>query len=307
MYLPRIGLRAALAAARPCSPGSPGRRGARGCRSPRACPFSFSLAGFVLPWPVHADPDAPSVRLMSYNVEHRVCGRRRRSSSRSIGYSPDVLFFVEHGSNTIIEPLQKRYPSVRVSGQFVIATRLPGDVDVRSREAALLGEAAIAALAPGGDRDAARPHRLLRGASAVAARRPQRGARARHAARDQGALGLSFASQDIVAHNSGLRVDAGRRFRRRGRAGETPGRHRRRHEPTRFQLRAAPLALRFHDAFTKARWGFGYTYPVGGRHPAWMRIDRIMASDELRFIHFEVGCGPASDHACVVADLQRAP
>jgi endonuclease/exonuclease/phosphatase family metal-dependent hydrolase len=36
-----------------------------------------------------------------------------------------------------------------------------------------------------------------------------------------------------------------------------------------------------------------------------MRIDRILSSEQLRFVRFEVGASQASDHLCVVADLQR--
>jgi endonuclease/exonuclease/phosphatase family metal-dependent hydrolase len=61
---------------------------------------------------------------------------------------------------------------------------------------------------------------------------------------------------------------------------------------------------RFQDGFVKAGAGFGYTYP-NDRRP-WMRIDRILATDALRFVKFEVGTSAASDHLCVVADLQRA-
>jgi endonuclease/exonuclease/phosphatase family metal-dependent hydrolase len=59
----------------------------------------------------------------------------------------------------------------------------------------------------------------------------------------------------------------------------------------------------FQDGFERASWGLGYTYP-NDRRP-WMRIDRILASDQLRFVGFEVCASQASDHLCVVADLQR--
>jgi endonuclease/exonuclease/phosphatase family metal-dependent hydrolase len=61
---------------------------------------------------------------------------------------------------------------------------------------------------------------------------------------------------------------------------------------------------RYHDAFRQASWGFGYTFPAD--KTPWMRIDRVMASDELRFVGFQVGGSKLSDHLCVVADLQRA-
>jgi endonuclease/exonuclease/phosphatase family metal-dependent hydrolase len=58
----------------------------------------------------------------------------------------------------------------------------------------------------------------------------------------------------------------------------------------------------FQDGFADAGRGLGYTFPA--RSP-WMRIDRIMASRQLRFLSFDVGSSRASDHLCVVADLGR--
>jgi endonuclease/exonuclease/phosphatase family metal-dependent hydrolase len=113
-------------------------------------------------------------------------------------------------------------------------------------------------------------------------------------------------SEDVVADNSGLRAmqvaDVASAARQEKRpvviAGDT-------------NLPELSYVLHrylggFQDGFAKAGWGFGYTFPTGRRGP-WMRIDRILASDELHFVHFEVGHSLASDHECVVADLQRAP
>jgi endonuclease/exonuclease/phosphatase family metal-dependent hydrolase len=60
----------------------------------------------------------------------------------------------------------------------------------------------------------------------------------------------------------------------------------------------------FRDGFKAAGWGFGYTFPSGRK--AWMRLDRIFASRHLRFVGFQVGKHDwASDHRCVIADLQK--
>jgi len=59
----------------------------------------------------------------------------------------------------------------------------------------------------------------------------------------------------------------------------------------------------YRDGFERAGWGFGYTYPA--RLP-WMRIDRIFASKELRFVSFKTGCDGDSDHRCVFASIERA-
>ena len=58
----------------------------------------------------------------------------------------------------------------------------------------------------------------------------------------------------------------------------------------------------YQDGFTHAGWGFGYTFPSG---EPWLRLDRIMASQELRFVSFQVGCSDESDHRCVVAQIDR--
>jgi endonuclease/exonuclease/phosphatase (EEP) superfamily protein YafD len=57
---------------------------------------------------------------------------------------------------------------------------------------------------------------------------------------------------------------------------------------------------KLQDGFTSVGRGFGYTFPAN--HP-WMRIDRIMASDHLRFTRFETGTEEGSDHLCVFATL----
>ena len=52
----------------------------------------------------------------------------------------------------------------------------------------------------------------------------------------------------------------------------------------------------------QAGWGVGYTYP-NDRRP-WMRIDRMLGSGGVRFSGFSVGDSKASDHLCVVADVE---
>ncbi len=89
-------------------------------------------------------------------------------------------------------------------------------------------------------------------------------------------MGLSFASQDIVNDNSGLRALQVADFAAVAAQEKVPvviGGD--------TNLPALSYTLHhslsaYHDAFTEAGWGFGYTHPVGGRHAPWMRIDRIM-------------------------------
>jgi endonuclease/exonuclease/phosphatase family metal-dependent hydrolase len=58
----------------------------------------------------------------------------------------------------------------------------------------------------------------------------------------------------------------------------------------------------FRDGFEEAGHGFGYTFP--SRWP-WMRIDRIFATSQFRFISFGVGRSQVSDHRPVYATLEH--
>jgi endonuclease/exonuclease/phosphatase (EEP) superfamily protein YafD len=61
----------------------------------------------------------------------------------------------------------------------------------------------------------------------------------------------------------------------------------------------------FQDGFEHAGWGFGHTFPNRRGLRMWLRLDHILASQELDFVSFETSCTDSSDHYCVVADLQR--
>ncbi len=61
---------------------------------------------------------------------------------------------------------------------------------------------------------------------------------------------------------------------------------------------------RWQDGFEEVGRGFGYTFPAHKWIP-WMRIDRILAGPELRFLRFGVTpASGASDHLAVWADLE---
>jgi endonuclease/exonuclease/phosphatase family metal-dependent hydrolase len=57
------------------------------------------------------------------------------------------------------------------------------------------------------------------------------------------------------------------------------------------------------DAFARVGNGFGYTFPTSPF--AWMRIDRLLAGPELRFLRVGVIGGKASDHRPVWAQIER--
>jgi endonuclease/exonuclease/phosphatase family metal-dependent hydrolase len=57
----------------------------------------------------------------------------------------------------------------------------------------------------------------------------------------------------------------------------------------------------YRDGFTDAGRGFGYTFPA--HKIPWMRIDRILSGEGLRFASFRVGGRAGSDHCPVIAEL----
>ncbi len=57
----------------------------------------------------------------------------------------------------------------------------------------------------------------------------------------------------------------------------------------------------FHDAFDDVGFGFGYTFPA--KRP-WMRIDRALAGDGIRFVDVRVGKRGASDHLPLFVDFE---
>lgn len=59
-----------------------------------------------------------------------------------------------------------------------------------------------------------------------------------------------------------------------------------------------------HDAFDEVGTGFGYTFPAN--HP-WMRIDRVLASDGVKFGTIEVAPQGASDHRAVTVTFSLSP
>jgi vancomycin resistance protein VanJ len=261
------------------------------------------LMGFVLPWPRSANESAPKIRVLSYNVN------LLRGGGENIGqeidrYSPDIAFLQEaYPSDEFLALLRARYSNVAASTQFIIATRFPivstTDPDKlpffgkmrspRFMQYVLetpLGSIAFYSVHPLSPREAfyelrgsGLRHELLSGRFFAAQRSPAM--QANSALRESQIRAVSeLASQEslpvVIAGDTNL--------------------------PGQSAILRRYLSS-YRDGFTDAAWGFGYTFPTG-RMP-WMRIDRILANSELRFASFEVGRSNASDHLCVVADLQR--
>jgi endonuclease/exonuclease/phosphatase family metal-dependent hydrolase len=262
----------------------------------------FPLMGFVVSWP--ARRTGPAVRVLSMNVNSGFAGFDVVADAVA-KWSPDIVLLQEALENgeQLRERLAERFPTVRLSTQFLVATRFSiesstaPDVlpyDGRSRSPRFvrytmntpLGELAVYDLHPISPRTgmyALRGKKGLRGELSTGSF-----FRAEHAANmqhDSALRALQVHSVAEMAAGEKIPVIIG---------GDT-------NLPTLSPVFGRELS-RFVDGFSSSGFGFGYTYPA--RLP-WMRIDRILTSQDLVFTRFAVGCRGASDHLCVVADLAR--
>jgi endonuclease/exonuclease/phosphatase (EEP) superfamily protein YafD len=264
----------------------------------------FPIMGFVLPWPSFADASAPKIRIVSMNVNGGHAGVDKIVDAIA-GYSPDVVLLQELNSGEDFAPvLRARYPTVSTSTQFALATRfplvrvvepekLPYQGQLRSPRFieyvldTTLGTIPFFSVHPISPRE---------GLNSI------RGEGLRHEI-GSGRL-LEGTRAHVLEVNTGLRTAQVEAFAQAASlepgpvvvAGDT-------NLPA-----SSPLLHRtlgdYDDAFRKAGWGFGYTFPTNKKLPPWMRIDRILASGPVRFVHFEIGRPVVSDHHFVVADLQ---
>jgi vancomycin resistance protein VanJ len=264
----------------------------------------FPLMGYVVPLRHGQNGDAPKVRVLSYNINSANGGVSRLAEE--VGrYSPDVVFMQEIGAQEELKrEFLKSYAVADVSTQFFVASRFPilstvdptrlafdgRDRSPRFMEYLIdtpIGHIHFLSVHPLSPRE---DFYLLRG----------RGLRREILS---GHIFSGAAAPRIQANASlrELQVQTIREYAERSSdpvviAGDTnlPG----------LSLVFGRELSRFQDGFVAAGSGFGYTYP-NERKP-WMRIDRILANDRLRFVEFQVGTSSASDHLCVVADLQGA-
>jgi endonuclease/exonuclease/phosphatase (EEP) superfamily protein YafD len=265
--------------------------------------FLFPMMGLVLPWPRSPIEGAPKLRVLSYNVNQQYGGADNILAEID-RYTPDVALLQEaHPSEEFLDLLRARYANVAASTQFIVASRfaivsstdpdkLPFFGRMRSPRfmqyvlETPLGQIAFYSVHPLSPRDAfyqlrgsGLRHEILSGRFFAANSSP--------AMQTNTALRESqIKAVSELAANETLPVVI---------AGDT-------NLPGQSGILRRYLSA-YRDAFTEASWGFGYTFPAN-RTP-WMRIDRIMAGRDLRFVSFEVGSSDASDHRCVVADIQR--
>jgi endonuclease/exonuclease/phosphatase (EEP) superfamily protein YafD len=264
----------------------------------------FPIMGFVLPWPSFADASAPKIRVVSLNVDSGHAGVEKIVEAIA-SYSPDVVLLQETYANDLEPVLRARYPTVSTSGQFALATRFPLVRVVEPEKLPYEGQLRSARFmeyvldTPLGTIPffSAHPISPREGLTSI------RGEGLRHE------IGTGRLLEGTRAHvlevNTGLRTVQMEALAQAASlepgpvvvAGDT-------NLPT-----PSPLLHRtfgeYDDAFPKAGWGFGYTFPTNKkRWPAWMRIDRILARGSVRFVHCEIGRPVVSDHHFIVADLQ---
>lgn len=266
----------------------------------------FPLMGLVLPWPTGGARGA-KLRVMSFNINSSAGGDDKIAAEVD-RYSPDIVVMQEIGrsGDALAKRLAPHYAAVKLSTQFLVASRYPIVSLVEPPRIPLygnmrsprfieltvdtpLGKIALYDVHPISPRE---------GLSAIRGRGLRREILS-------GRL-LGGANAPVLRANNllrGLQVEAIAALAAREPypviiAGDT-------------NLPGLSAILRrnlgnYRDGFVDASSGFGYTFPTN-RTP-WMRIDRILASDAFRFVHFEVGDSKVSDHRCVMADLElRAP
>jgi vancomycin resistance protein VanJ len=263
----------------------------------------FPLMGLTLAgWPSSPDDPKKTLRVLSYNGNF-LYGGADAVAAQILALAPDIAVLQQtYADDTLRAKLAASYSVLASDGEFFIASRYP--LRSQSRPASFQY----------GDR--VRTTRSIRyeldtnlGRIALHSVHPispsdqimqVRNGGLRRAIRS-GML-FSLARRPETEHDTGLRrrqIAAVARLAEREKlpvilAGDT-------NLP---QLSAALSELaQFQDGFAEVGSGFGYTFPT--KFP-WMRIDRIFASEQLRFLDFEVGATRASDHHCVVATLELA-
>ncbi len=262
----------------------------------------FALMGLTLPSMRAADANAPKIRVLSYNV-HAAEGGTDNIVEEIDRYEPDVVLLQEIGDQKALErTMRARFPTVTLNGQFLIATRYPVlssfepeklPIDGKLHSPRFVAQTFATPLGPIAFYDV---HPL----SPRFAFYEMRG----HGLRREILSGRLFSGAKAPAflENSGVRaaqVEAFSQYAGRENVpvvigGDT-------NLPDLSYVLHRYLST-FQDGFAEAGSGFGYTFPT--KSP-WMRIDRVLASSTLRFVRFDVGTSQASDHLCVVADLQR--
>jgi endonuclease/exonuclease/phosphatase family metal-dependent hydrolase len=267
----------------------------------------FPLMGFVLPRPTTSS-DEFVLRVLSYNVNSGFSGYER-VKEEVLESDPDVILIQEIAGHpeAFETELLRIYPHVERDWQFLIASRYPivekttpSKVEFEDGERGArfmayvvntpLGKISFLNVHPISPRGA---FYALRGKAGL-----RRSLLSGEFFRGDGPEGMMHIS-NLIAAQLGAASDKARS------------------EPNPVVIAGdlnlpalSPTYVRhfsgFQDGFERAGWGFGYTFP--NRHGLlrmWLRLDRILASEQLEFVDFWDSCPSTSDHYCVIADLQR--
>jgi endonuclease/exonuclease/phosphatase (EEP) superfamily protein YafD len=259
------------------------------------------LLGFVVPLPSGSNADAPGLRVLSFNANFGYAGQQAIADT-ILAQSADVVLLQEcPNCADLAGMLQKRYPVVQRSTQFMIASRYP--VSATTEPARLpfngqmrspryiryvldtpLGRIAFYSVHPISPRGVFQLQRFRFAFHQLRTGQMFAGDPESDMTDNAGLRGLQIAAVARDAAREQLPVII---------AGDTnlPG----------LSLVFREHLSRYQDGFRAASWGFGYTFP--DRFP-FLRLDRILAGDSLRFTSFRTGCKGISDHLCVVADIQ---
>lgn len=260
--------------------------------------LGFPLMGLVVRVPRAAQTHAPTVRVLSYNIDKGHAGAENLAEQVR-RFSPDVVVMqeIDVAGAELTRVFQSSYATVEASGQFFIASRFPilSSVDaeplamridgLRHYRAYLLdtpiGRLRLLSVHP---TSPSWPLNDLR----------RRGLTWNNLRWDLGVLDQNSELRELEART--IAEAATQSAEPVVIAGDT-------NLPGLSRILGRHLSP-FHDAFVDAGSGFGYTFPSGS---PWLRIDRLLTGRGLRAVQFQRGMSTASDHLCVVGDFARAP
>jgi vancomycin resistance protein VanJ len=263
----------------------------------------FPLMGLVLPWPTLSHKDVPTLRLLSFNVNSGFEGNEKIDAYLR-EFSPDIIVLQEVGweADKLAGVLRDRYPAVEAGGQFIVASRFPilevTDPDRLPYFGRMRSPRFMRYLV-----DGPLGRFVLYNVHPVSPRGVFYELRGRGLRREilSGHIFSGDKAFDMQENSSlrALQIQAVADLAARDTypvvlAGDL-------NLPGLSSVFAKNLSA-YQDGFARGSSGFGYTFP--SRRP-WMRLDRVLAGEQMRFVEFQVGCKGASDHLCVVADLQR--
>lgn len=260
------------------------------------------LMGFR--WTLGAAEDGPHLRVLSYNVD-TLSGGVEAVVEQIRVHDVDLVLLQEsdYDEEKLIELLQRAYPHVERSTQFVLASRFPVRETTKPRRLRYfedlrsprflrylietpLGALAVYNVHPLSPRDSLS---VVRGEGLrreLVSGRLFRGVHRRVIEANTGLRALQIETVGRMAREESVPVIV---------AGDL-------NLPSPSPLLRRSLGF-LQDGFAAAGRGFGYTFPT--KRP-FLRLDRVMVSEDLRVTRFEVGCGRVSDHHCVIADLTGA-